>query len=233
MIAALFLASALSLAGVPTQSDRPLTVGQIADQKHLAACIDKIDVDPEAAYEEAMSWANETHAPEARRCAALAMIGRGEPAIGAQKLLALVMEKDAGDGATRAEILVEAGNAWILAERPANAIAALNGALKLAPNSPDVLIDRARALIMEGKWRDGEMDLTRALDQRPKDAYALTIRAQARLQQEVFDLALKDAQAALAIEPKDDLALAVRGAAIDGQRKARADAQSPVRKVAP
>jgi tetratricopeptide (TPR) repeat protein len=220
MIAALFLASALSLAGVPNQSDRALTPGQVADHKRLADCIDKIDTDPEGAYEDAMGWANETHAPEARRCAALAMVGRGEPAVGAKRLLQLVREKDAGDGATRAEILVEAGNAWILAEQPTNAIAALDAALKLAPGSPDVLIDRARALVMLARWRDAETDLTRALDQRPRDAYALTIRAQTRLQQNVYDLALKDVAAALAIEPKNPAALAIRGAAIDAQSKA-------------
>jgi tetratricopeptide (TPR) repeat protein len=222
MFAPLFLASALALAGVPADHDIKPSAAQIADQKRLAACVAKIDQDAEAAYEEAMAWDNETRAPEARRCAALAMIGRGEPDVGAQRLEALAVEKNTTDMATRAEILVEAGNAWIVAEEAGRALADFDAALKIAPGAPDVLIDRARARIMLGDWRNAEEDLSAALDKRPKDWYALTMRAQARLKQNALDLALRDAEAALKIEPKNDAALEVRGEIIDARSKAGA-----------
>ena len=221
MIAALFLASSLALTGVPVKPAPKASAGQIADQRRLEECVKKIDTDPEAAYEQAMAWGNETHAPEASRCAALAMIGRGEPLIGAQRLEALAKEKNATDMSTRAEILVEAGNAFILAEQPQRAIADFNAALKIAPDSPDTLIDRARAKIMLGDWRNGEEDLSVALDKRPKDWYALTLRAQTRLKQGAYDLALKDAEASLKLEPKNDAALEIRGAAIDAKAKVK------------
>lgn len=219
MIAAFFLASALTLAGVP---QKPVTVspGQAADQARLKQCVAMIDDDPENAYEQAKAWAHETRAPEADRCAALAMIARGEPETGAKQLEQLAGAKNALDGPARADMMVEAGNAWLLAEKPAEAIADLNAALKLAPKSPDALIDRARAYELGSLWRNAEEDLSAALDLRPNDSYALALRAKARVEQGAVDLALKDVNEALALEPKNEIALLVRGQALQAKAKA-------------
>src|SRR5262249_11716965 len=157
-------------------------VGQQLDQERLQKCMAMIESDPETAYEQAKAWQNETHAPEAARCAALAMVGRGEPGVGAKQLEQLATGKSAADDASRADMLVEAGNAWILAREAQRAVADFDAAIKMAPRSPDTLIDRARAYALAGAWNKSEQDLSAALDIRPKDAYALALRAKARLE---------------------------------------------------
>ncbi len=223
MLAALLLAGGLAMQGIPTKAPKPPTAGEIADQRRLETCVDMIAQDPEEAYEQAMAWGRETNAPEAKRCAALAMIGRGEPAVGAQQLEQLAKANGPSDMAARAEMLVAAGNAWMIADQPKRALAALDAALKLGPGSIDVLSDRARANAMLGDWAAAEEDCNAVLKARPKDELALTMRARARLEQRAYDLALADAEAALAIDKKNELALFVRGAAIDGKRKASSD----------
>jgi tetratricopeptide (TPR) repeat protein len=220
MIVALILAGGLAMQGIPTKAPKPPSPGEIADQRRLETCVDMIAQDPEEAYEQAMAWGRETGAPEAKRCAALAMIGRGEPATGAQQLEQLAKAEGSTDMAARGEMLVAAGNAWLLAEQPKRALAAFDAALKLGPGSLDVLSDRSRAYAMMGDWAAAEGDCNVILKARPKDELALTMRARARLEQGAWDLALKDAEAALALDKKNELALFVRGAAIDGKRKA-------------
>jgi tetratricopeptide (TPR) repeat protein len=92
----------------------------------------------------------------------------------------------------RAELLSQAGNAWLLARNPAQAVSALTRAIATVESEPsllpDLLIDRARAYAMERDWRHSEEDLSRALDLRADDALALRLRAAARMHQNSFDL---------------------------------------------
>jgi tetratricopeptide (TPR) repeat protein len=218
LLCCLLAASGAAYADPPKPPPLP-TVGQSADAVRLGTCLAKIDAnEAEAAYEQAMAWARETNVREARQCAGMALVAMGRPAAGAEKLQALGEATDGGDATQKLETLSQAGNAWILANDPAHARAALSEALRLAPKDPDLLIDRARAYAMTGAWREAEEDLSAALDVRKQDTLALTLRAQARLRLGVLDLAQKDADDALRLSPKNVDALLVRGGVLEARR---------------
>lgn len=168
-------------------------------------CVALIDRDPELAYEEGMAWAAETHSIGAHRCAAMALIAQNRAEEGARRLETLVISIHPERAGLRAELLSQAGNAWLLARSPAQAVSALTRAVATVESEPsllpDLLIDRARAYAMERDWRHAEEDLSRALDLRADDALALRLRAAARMHQNSFDLAEADAQRAAALEP--------------------------------
>ena len=164
-------------------------------------CIALIESAPEQAYEEGMAWAAEGQALNAYRCAALALIAQGRNPEGARRLESLATAVNPAQTSLRAQLLSQAGNAWLLAREPGQARSAFSRAIATvtpdAQERPDLLIDRARAYAMESDFRHAEEDLSSALDQRPNDALALRLRASARMHQRAFNLAEADALAAL------------------------------------
>lgn len=169
-----------------------------------------------------MAWAHDTKVREAYVCAALADVARGRLREGAQALENLSIAVMGGTEVERAETLVRAGNAWLLANTPDRALRAFNRALRLVQPEPDLLIDRARAHAALGDYRQAEEDLSRALDLRADDGLALRLRAAARMRQSAFDLALRDAEAAVALEPSNVDSLIVRGHALEAKRTGKA-----------
>jgi tetratricopeptide (TPR) repeat protein len=164
-------------------------------------CVALIDEDPARAYEEGMAWAAEGQAVNAYRCAALALIAQDRPDDGARRLESLASAVNPAQASLRAELLSQAGNAWLLAREPGQARSAFTRAIvTMAPGAeqlPDLLIDRARAYAMESDFRLAEEDLSTALDQRPNDPLALRLRASTRMHQRAFPLAEADALQAL------------------------------------
>lgn len=192
-IAALILPLALMQSGA----------GYVADR--FAQCVALIEEDAERAYEEGMAWAAEGHSVHAYRCAAMALVAQNRHSEGARRLESLATALNPADTGMRAELLSQAGNAWLLAREPARGRSAFTRAIATVESDPaqlpDLLIDRARAYAMERDWRRSEEDLSRALDIRPQDALALRLRASARMHQSSFDLAEADAMAAAQLEP--------------------------------
>lgn len=168
-------------------------------------CVALIDQDADSAYEEAMAWAAETHSIGAHRCAAMALIAQNRAEEGARRLETLVVSINPERTGVRAELLSQAGNAWLLARDAARAVSAFTRAIATVQSDPaqlpDLLIDRARAYAMERDWRHSEEDLSQALDIRADEALALRLRAAARMHQNSFDLAEADAQRAATLEP--------------------------------
>jgi tetratricopeptide (TPR) repeat protein len=179
-----------------------------APDARFQQCVALIDQDAERAYEEGMAWAAEGQALNAYRCAALALIGQNRYDEGARRLESLATAANPADGAMKAELFAQAGNAWLLAREPARAVSAFTRSIvTLAPDAqalPDVLIDRARAYAMEGDYRHAEEDLSAALDKRPNDGLALRLRATARMNQRAFDLAEADARQALTLASSEE-----------------------------
>ena len=68
----------------------------------LDACIARIDVDAEEAYEDALAWSFEGNRPGARQCVALALIALGQEAEGAARLEELANATDSGTMEQRA-----------------------------------------------------------------------------------------------------------------------------------
>lgn len=211
MLLVLALVQALSAA------DPAPTVGQAADARAYEQCVAKIDQNAERAYEDAMAWANATQAKEAYLCAAQANIGRGHYESGAKQLEFLAMPGVSTD-AERVAMLSRAGNAWLLARNPEQALKDFSKAVQLAPKDSDLRIDRARAHALGQDWKSAEADLTTALDARPKDPLALRLRSEARARQGVFDLAEKDALDAVAADPTNVDGLVMLGRAREAKR---------------
>lgn len=194
-IAALLLPFAL------LQSDPAVT----AELSRFQQCAALIDEDAERAYEEGMAWASESQALGGYRCAAMALIAQDRYEEGARRLESLALATNPEHAGLRADLMRQAGHAWLLARDPSHARSAFTRAIVTLESQPeylpDLLIDRARAYGMERDWRHAEEDLSRALDLRPEDALALRLRATARMHQNSFTLAENDAMAAARIEP--------------------------------
>jgi tetratricopeptide (TPR) repeat protein len=188
-----------------------------ADQGRLDACLTRVEADPAAGYEEAMAWAHEEKAREARWCAAQAMVKLERYEEAARRFETL-----AGDQGwqqeNRLDAYSNAGNAWLLAGNGERARESFNHAVRLSDNHPDARIDRARAYAMLSDWARTEEDLSAALDKRPADPLALMLRATARMKRNAFDLALRDAEEAVRLDPKNVDALVCLGQAREAQR---------------
>ena len=177
----------------------------------LDACIARIDVDAEEAYEDALAWSFEGNRPGARQCVALALIALGQEDEGAARLEELANASDGGTMEQRALYLTQAGNAWLVAGAPEAAVVTLTNALKIMPNEPNLLVDRASAQILLGKWSEAIKDLDKALEALPGLAAAHQLRAEARLNMNDLEPALADVKAAMAAEPDNIDTLVLRG----------------------
>jgi len=198
---------------------------EAAEQARLNACIEQVDEDPEAAYEEGLRWMGEGATPPARYCTAVALLGLGNYREGAARLEELANAPDAGSEADRALYLAQSGNAWLTAGYPDAAVTALTNALKLAPNDADVRIDRAAAYLLIDEWQTAIEDLDKALARYPNDIEALRMRSRANLNQDKLDKAEADMSRALLLDGRDVDTLVLRGEIREAKRLAAEEGQ--------
>jgi tetratricopeptide (TPR) repeat protein len=166
--------------------------------------------DPDAGRDMAQRWRTEGGAHPAEHCEAVALIGLKEYSEAARRLEALADEMKA-PADLRAEVLGQAGQAWLLAGDTAKAHAVLTQALLIAPDDLDLLTDRAAAAGALGKPAEALADLDRVLAKEPGRADALTFRASAKRALDQLDAALADAEAAVKLAPNSADALLERG----------------------
>ncbi len=194
-----------------------------AEEARLEACVAKIEIDPENAYEDGLAWSFEGNRPGARQCTALALIALGNYENGAQRLQALATAPDAGTMEQRAVYLSQAGQAWMMAGAAEAAATSFSEALKLAPGTVELLMDRASAYILTEKWDEALSDLDFALASSPGFGPAHQLRAEVHLNKKRYDLALRDVQAAMEADPKNIDTLLVRGRVREAIRIAEED----------
>lgn len=197
-------------------------------------CLKLVHIDADRAFDEAQAWRSNGGGPAARHCEALALVELrlyGEAAV---RLGDLADAPGAGGPDDRADLLAQAGNAWLLAGSGENAAVALSAALKLRPGDVDLLIDRARAHAAADDFAAADADLSQALALRPDMTDVLVLRAGARRAQGVLDAAMVDISRALVLAPDEPFALVERGAirlALNDEAGARADWVSVARIV--
>lgn len=184
----------------------------------LAHCLDLAESDPETAYEEGLAWLSAGSRPHARHCAAVALIELGHEAEGAARLEDLANAPDGGTLEERTLYLSKAGNAWMAAGYPEAALTTLDNALRLAPDSTDLRIDRATARLALGHWNEALTDLDAVLSTLPGDPGALELRARAYLQLERFTEALADVETARSVTPDNIDLLVLRGEIREARR---------------
>jgi regulator of sirC expression with transglutaminase-like and TPR domain len=186
---------------------------------------DCTELPAEAALAAAQAWLDEGPSAPARHCLALALVGLGRTADGAAELTRLAESQDLPDE-VRARLFAQAGNGWLIAERPDLARAALDRALALLPGDVELLIDRARAHAGQGDYWAAVADLDDALERAPARDDALAFRAAAYRRLDVWELATADVEHALELNPANAEALVERAIGrlrVDDTAAARAD----------
>jgi len=182
-----------------------------AEQERLEACLVKVETAPSEAYEDSLAWLSNGNRPKARYCNAVSLMAMDRLAEGAARLEALATAPDPITAEDRTAYLAQAGNAWLASNHPEAAIVALTDALKLNPNDPAVLKDRAAAYLSVERWVEGVDDLDAALDLSPQDAEALGLRARARLATNDLRAAKADMESALIYDGENIDLLVLRG----------------------
>jgi tetratricopeptide (TPR) repeat protein len=202
--------------GIPAESWSPSW--DSATRARYDACIQKTSIDPETAYEDGLIFRNDGGGVLARHCIALALLELGETEEAAARLEEAAFMPDGGDAAMRAELLQQAGNAWLLARAPVEAENAFSQAMTVVSGDPDLFIDRARARALQARFEDAVSDLDIALSVRPRDVLALRLRADAYFELGDLENAERDVEAALDINPRDVETLVERGRLREARR---------------
>jgi tetratricopeptide (TPR) repeat protein len=176
-----------------------------------ARCLDLVKRDAGRALEAAEAWHGAGGGAAAQHCSALALTALRRYPEAAQQLDEAAHDAMAGDASIRAELLDQAGNAWMLAGRADKAVASLSGALAFAPNDADLLFDRARAHALAKDWAGAEADLSAIIAADPNRADVLVLRASARHAEGRKADARADLERALGVYPDYPEALVERG----------------------
>ena len=182
---------------------------RVAQGERYDRCLGLLADDPRGAESLAQSWQSAGGAAAAH-CRALARIALGDPEDGAT-MLESIAGGSAAPGAARAIVYDQAAQAWLMAGRAARAFAASTAAVQLAPDNPDLRIDRALAAESLGRWAAAAADLGRALDGDPRRPDALVLRGSALRQLGQVAAARADVERALTLDPEDVEALLERG----------------------
>ena len=167
--------------------------------------------DPQQALEEASAWIQAKGGEAAEHCAAVALIELKRFDDAGKRLERLASVMGESQPGIRAEVLAQAGLAWLMDGSLARAVLAQTAALKIRPDDPEILIDRAIALASGQRFWEAIDDLNRVLEAAPDRVDALTYRAAAWRRLESLELGRDDITRALALAPDYAPALVERG----------------------
>jgi tetratricopeptide (TPR) repeat protein len=200
-VAILLLLATPALAQKTRQAPR-LPTGVSAEGVRYDRCLEQAAKEPADAFEEALSWAAQGGAEAARHCAAVALLYNGQPEVAAVRLEELAQDMRLQPPARRAEVVAQAGRAWLEGRNAQRAAAAFTTALELSPDNPEIWIDRAEAYAGASNYWEAIDDLNRAveLDRRRADAYAFRAAAYRLVNER--GLAIEDATRAVELDPR-------------------------------
>lgn len=153
--------------------------GAAPDDMTYSECVAMVDRSPQTAEQKAAAWQTHGGGASAMHCRALALFGLKRYEEAARVLDVLGSIRDV-PGYDRASLYDQAGSAWLLADKPRDAVLSFSSALHEKPNDLGVLADRARARGMLKDWKGADADLSAALVQDQNRADLLVLRASAR-----------------------------------------------------
>lgn len=243
MIAALWLAgSATSLAQDPNDTIDPLNPlkenprnkidpkeidkHNREQQQQYQNCLVLVERNPTVARRTAIDWQANGGGIPARHCLALAYAGTGDHSSSADELEQIAQQfkmtktDEAGnlnpyDAVLLSEMYLQAGNAWMLADRNTKAFDAFTTALLEGPdNNPlevDIFIDRARARAALSDYENALNDLIEAQKLDPKRVDVLVLQATAHRALQQFEEAFHVLEDVFRITPYDENGLLERG----------------------
>lgn len=201
----LSLGAALLIAGANAAT--PQTSGRAQYDR----CLAQATSNASEALREATQWQQSGGGPASDHCIAVALVTLHRYDDAATKLDALARGGFGSDPAMRMELFDQAGNAWILANKPDNATASFSAALAIDPTDADILTDRARANAMKKLWARADSDLSAALLVNSGRADLLVLRGSARHAMGRKAEARADFEQALRLRPGLADALVERG----------------------
>ncbi len=203
----LVLTAATPLLAAPSS---PLDDPTLPGSNRYERCLAMAHSRPQDALAAANAWQTAGGGDAAMHCQAIALVALRRYAEAAAKLDQLARQSRE-QGALRAQIYDQAGNAWLLGQQPANAESSFTSAITLSPSDPELLTDRARARAMLKNWAGADSDLSAALALAPLRADILVLRSSARHAEGKGTEARADVDRALDIKPGYAEALVERG----------------------
>jgi tetratricopeptide (TPR) repeat protein len=202
------LAACIVAAGAMAAETKP--AGMPSPKVRYTACMDKAKRYPKDAFEDAIQWRDMGGGGAAEHCAATALVTLGLYKDAGARLESLA-QRVPEEPAFKAEILGQAAQAWLLADMPARAEAAVTAALKLQPGAVELLIDRSQARAQMADYKGALADLDAAIATDPKRPDAFAFRAAAKRYLEDRKGAAADIERALALDLNHAPALLERG----------------------
>ena len=205
-LAALLAAPVLAQSGLsPLEDTTP------ANLKRYVQCMELARREPLKALPTAERWAGEGGGLGARHCLAISLFETGKFEQAASQLETIARDVAVERPGLRAEVYVQAGQAWMEANRAEDAARVQSQALGLKAGDPDLWIDRGLSYAAMRAWPRAISDFDHALELRPKDVETLVLRAASWRNAGDPRKALEDAQYALRIAPDHSEGLLERG----------------------
>jgi tetratricopeptide (TPR) repeat protein len=203
---------------LPAQAQQKIEINPFAPTpNHLrryTECMKLARQEPLKALPVAEKWMAEGGELGARHCVAIAMFEAGRYVPAARQLEA--MDRDMGNErpGVRAELLAQAGQAWMEANQAENAAAAQSRALALKTDDPDLWVDRGLSYAALRLWPRAISDFERALQLQAGNVDARVLLAAAWRNAGDPTRALAEADRALRSSPDHSGALLERGFAL-------------------
>lgn len=181
-------------------------VDEAADLR-FRACTAQVRTDAERAIEEASAWQAQGGGFHARQCLGLAYVALERWAEAAGVFEQAAREAEAAQAPHRADLWVQAGNAWLAAGDTTRALSALDSALATSSLTDElrgeVHLDRARVLVQTGNHSGARQDLDRALQLVPGDPMAWYLSAALAQRRNDLTRAQADIQRAMQLAPNE------------------------------
>lgn len=206
----------LGLALLPTLTADAQTF-RVSEGDRYEDCVRDISIDPRRGYEKANRWRMEGGGAAAMHCEALGLSEMGAYTSAGKMLERLAALPDIEEEEERATIYLQAGHAWILADRADRALGAFGEGLthvNLQDNplmASDLKIGRAHAFGLKEDWKDALKELDAVLEVLPQQYDALLLRASMRRADGDIPGAAGDLAAYLTLLPDEVDGLMERG----------------------
>jgi tetratricopeptide (TPR) repeat protein len=230
------LALTLAALAAPAMAQRVDPFAPTPDHlRRYTECMQFARREPLRALPVAEKWKAEGGGLGARHCVAIALFEAGKFVPAATQLEAIERDMGSERPGLRAELLGQAGQAWMEANQAENAAAAQSRALDLKPNDVDLWVDRGLSFAAMRAWPRAISDFDRALRIEPNKVEILVLRAAAWRNAGDPAKALADADRVLKRAPDHSEGLLEHGFALlaRGDRKGASADFTKVLKVVP
>jgi len=185
--------------------------------RRYAECMQQARREPLKALPIAEKWKAEGGGLGARHCVAVAMFESGKYVPAAMQLEQIEREMGGERPGVRAELLAQAGQAWMEANQAENAARAQSRAIDLKPDDVELWIDRGLSYAAMRAWPRAISDFDRALVLEPYKVEIYGLRAAAWRNAGNPGKALADADRALTIAPDNPDILLERALALQAE----------------